>query len=214
MKASFGQGILIEGEALPSAPGSGWWVQIFALMNGKLTPLCAPISADGEFIGEEVQTYQPSPMFRGQQPQTISHDGLKFRMWTGNFSIFYGVMIDWIQGRVHPESTCYRMTSQGRVSACRYKVEADPARGKEVTFVRLFAEPDEAFTPKHVVIKPESKIDYVEAEVPVSWSEDQNNISFGVSNSGKVWLHIKIDGQDGWISGEEDFQAVGLSLAG
>jgi len=25
-------------------------------------------------------------------------------------------------------------------------------------------------------------------------------IRFGASNSGKVWLHIKIDGQDGWIS--------------
>lgn len=64
-------------------------------------------------------------------------------------------------------------------------------RGKDLTFVRLFSEPDETFTPKHVVIKPESKIDYVEAKVPIFWSEDPRNISFGVSNSGKVWLHSK-----------------------
>jgi hypothetical protein len=29
-----------------------------------------------------------------------------------------------------------------------------------------------------------------------------------------VWIHVKIDGQDGWISGEEDFEAVGLPQAG
>jgi hypothetical protein len=27
-------------------------------------------------------------------------------------------------------------------------------------------------------------------------------------------IHVKIDGQDGWISGEEDFEAVGLPGAG
>ncbi len=36
----------------------------------------------------------------------------------------------------------------------------------------------------------------------------------GVSDSNKVWLRIKVDGQDGWVSGEEDFEAVGLPQAG
>jgi hypothetical protein len=39
-------------------------------------------------------------------------------------------------------------------------------------------------------------------------------VTFGVSDPGKVWIHVKIDGQDGWISGEEDFEAVGLPQAG
>jgi hypothetical protein len=43
---------------------------------------------------------------------------------------------------------------------------------------------------------------------------DQDDISFGVSNPGKVWLHVKIDGHEGWIVGEEDFDAVGLPQAG
>jgi len=38
--------------------------------------------------------------------------------------------------------------------------------------------------------------------------------SVGVSDPSKVWIHVKIDGQDGWISGEEDFEAVGLPGAG
>ena len=212
LKASFGKGILVEGGELPSAPNGGWWIQVFGLMNGKLTPLSGALRTDGAFLGEHVESYQPTPMLRGQQPQAVSHDVLKFRVWTGNVSIIYGVMIDWIQGRVRPEWTC--LTAQGQPAACRYPIEASPARGREMTFVRLFPEPENGFTPKHVVVKPGSKIDYLEAEASVSWSTDQDNVSFGVADPGKVWIHVKIDGQDGWISGEEDFEAVGLPGAG
>lgn len=214
LKARFGRAILVDGAALPSAPNSGWWVQVFGLVNGKLSALGAPMSTEGDFMGEEVDTYQPSSLFRGQQPQTISRDVLNFRVWTGNFSIIYAVMIDWVQGTVRPAWICSRMTAKGQISACRYKVEASPVRAKEMSFVRLFPEPEDGATPKHVVIKPESHIDYLEAEIAVSWSADQNNISFSVCGSGLVWLHIRVDGQEGWISGEEDFQAVGLPQAG
>jgi len=212
LKASFGQGILIEGGELPSAPNGGWWIQIFGLMNGKLTPLSGAMRADGAFLGEKIESYQPSRMFRGQQPPTVSHDVLKFRVWTGNVNIVYGVIIDWIQGKVRPEWTC--LGAQGQLSGCHYQIEADPIREKEMTFVRLFPEPENGFTPKHVVVKPDSKIDYLEAEAFVSWSADQDNVSFGVSDPDKVWIHVKIDGQDGWISGQEDFDAVGLPQAG
>ena len=212
LKASFGQGILIDGGELPSAPNGGWWIQIFGLINGKLTPLSGAMRADGAFLGEKIESYQPSRMFRGQQPPTVSHDVLKFRVWTGNVNIVYGVIIDWIQGKVRPEWTC--LGAQGQLSGCHYQIEADPIREKEMTFVRLFPEPENGFTPKHVVVKPDSKIDYLEAEAFVSWSADQDNVSFGVSDPDKVWIHVKIDGQDGWISGQEDFDAVGLPQAG
>jgi hypothetical protein len=139
---------------------------------------------------------------------------LKFRLWTGSFSIYYNLVVDWIQGKVRPEWICSQRTSKGPSSACRYKVEVEAHRGSELTFVRLFSEPDEGFTPKHAVIKPDSKIEFIEAQLAVSWSSDQDNISFGVANSDKIWLHIKVDGQDGWITSEEDFEALGLSMAG
>jgi hypothetical protein len=214
LKTNFGHGILIEGGSLPSAPNGGWWVQVFGLFNGKLVSFSPEISADGEFLGEDVATFEATAMFRGQQPQQVSHDVLKFRAWTGNFAIEYNIIIDWMQGKVRPEWICSQLTSKGRSSACRYKVQADPHPVGEMTFVRLFGEPDEGFTPKHVVIKPESKIEFIEAQAPVFWSIEQNNASFGVSDSEKIWLHIKVDGQDGWISGEEDFEAVGLPQSG
>jgi len=214
LKGKFGQGILVDGMSLPSAPGSGWWVQLFGLFDKKLVPFSPVISTDGEFVGEDVSTFTPSAMFRGQQMQPVSHDLLKFRLWTGSFSIYYNLVVDWIQGKVRPEWICSQRTSKGPSSACRYKVEVEAHRGNEMTFVRLFSEPDEGFTPKHAVIKPDSKIEFIEAQLAVSWSSDQNNISFGVANSDQIWLHIKVDGQDGWITSEEDFEALGLSMAG
>jgi hypothetical protein len=214
LRTKFGQGILVEGSSLPSDPRSGWWVQAFGLFDRKLVPFSAPISTDGEFLGEDVSTYQPSTVFRGQQQPPVSHDVLKFRMWTGNFNIHYSVIIDWLQAKVRPEWICSQMTSKGRSSACRYQVDAESNQNSELSFVRLFGEPDEGFTPKHLVIKPESKIEFIEAQAAVGWNTDQNNASFGVDNSEKIWLHIKVDGQDGWISGEEDFEAVGLPQSG
>ena len=212
LKASLGQGILVEGGELPSVPQGGWWIQVFGLINGKLTPLSGAVSAAGAFLGEQVETSQPSRTFWGQQPYAVSDDVLKFRVWTGNVSIFYDVKIDWIQGKLRPEWTC--INTQGQIYACRYQIEADPERGKEMTFVRLFPEAQDGSVPKHVVVKPDSKIEYFEAEALVSWSAYQDNVSFEVPDPGKVWIHVKIDGQDGWISGEEDFEAVGLPGAG
>jgi hypothetical protein len=218
-KTQYGHGILVDGGWLPSAPNSGWWVQLFGLFNGKLVSFGEPISTDGDYLGEAVLTYEPTAIFRGQTVQPVSHDVLRFKEWTGNFFIIYDVIIDWMQAKARPAWTCQQMTSPGPGSACRYKVEAEPVRGKDLTFVRLFAEPDAGFTPKHVVIKPESNIEYIEAQVPVVWTTTENNASFGVSIShsapgSEMWLHIKVDGQDGWISGEEDFEAIGLPQAG
>ena len=212
LKANFGQGILVEGGELPSPPQGGWWIQVFGLINGKLIPLGGAVSADGAFLGEQVDTYQPSRTFWAQQPHALSDDVLKFRVWTGNVSLFYDVKIDWIQGRLRPAWTC--LNTQGQIYACRYQIEASPARGKEMTFVRLFPEAQDGSVPKHIVVKPDAKIEYLEVEALVSWRPYKDNVSFEVTDPDEVWIHVKIDGEDGWISGEEDFEAVGLPGAG
>ena len=215
LKTTLGRGLLLSGAYEPSTPNGGWWVQVYGLLNNKLAAISSPLFAEGDFLGEAVDSYQPTPMIRGQQPHTVTRDVLNFRVWTGNFNITYGVQIDWIQGALRPAWACSRTGSKGPVSACRYKVQADRvSTGAEMTFVRLFPEPADGLTPTHLVVKPDSKIEYVEAEIPMSWSSDPNHINFGVQDMTKIWLHVKIDGQDGWISGEEDFEAVGLPQAG
>jgi hypothetical protein len=220
--ADGGDGILIEGLELPSAPNSGTWVQLFARPWGStqqpLKSFGPPISADGEFTGIAVDHRRDAPKPSRPGATVIPlHDVMQFKIWTGNFDIEYAALINWITGRIEPAMRCLRTTAKGQVERCDYAIHVDAQRdSKELTFVRLFTEPEEGFgTPEHVVIKPDSKIEYLTAEVPVTWQADPKNVFISAQpNDGEMWLKIRIDGKEGWIHTQEDFQAVGLPQSG
>lgn len=216
-----GSGIVISGMDLPSAPDSGGWIQVFAFKYGRdkygadpslFGPFGPPIYVTGEFLGTETDSYQPTPLFKGASQETVSYDALKFSVWTGNFKITYPVRINWITGHLEPAWKCIETTSKGQVERCSYPVAAEAHREDQPTFVRLFPEADDGFTAKHVIIQSQTKIEFLEARVPMAWSEDQKSISFGVN--GDMWLKVRIDGVEGWIHSQEDFEAVGLPQSG
>jgi hypothetical protein len=214
-----GAGILIHGSEEPSAPDSGGWVQVFgfkygsgkyasdATLFGSFGP---PIMITGSFLGTDTDSLRPTPVSGASA--TVMRDVLKFKVWTGNFSIVYPVLVNWISGKLEPAWRCIETTSKGQVERCSYPIMAEGHRDEQPTFVRLFPEPDEGFTPKHVVVQPQAKVEYLEARVPVVWSGDATAISFSVN--GDVWIKVRIDGSEGWIHSEEDFEAVGLPQAG
>ncbi len=216
-----GSGIIISGMDEPSAPDSGGWMQVYAFRYGRdkygadpslFGPFGPPIYVTGDFLGVETDSYQATPVFKGAAPQTVSYDALKFSVWTGNFKINYLVRINWITGHLEPAWKCLETTSKGRVERCSYPVSAEAHREDQPTFVRLFPEADDGFTPKHVIIQPQTKVEFVEARVPMTWSEDEKSITF--SANGDMWLKVRIDGVEGWIHSEEDFEAVGLPQSG
>jgi len=221
-KTGQGGGILIHGYDLPSAPNSGGWVQVFGYKYGRdkygaddslFGPFGPPISIYGEFLEVGTDSSSPTPTTAGGVTVTVMHDVLKFRLWTGNFNIVYPVLINWITGTLQPAARCTESTSRGRVERCSYPINVEDAhRENQATFVRLFPEADDGFTPKHVIVQPQSKVEFLEARMPVSWNQDDKSISFGVN--GDTWLKVRIDGVEGWIHSEEDFDAVGLPQAG
>ena len=84
---------------------------------------------------------------------------------------------------------------------------------KALPFVRLRREADESTgVTQHVVVKRDSKAEFLGAEAEVVEKENAGNVSLGVSDD--VWLKIRIDGREGWIHTQEDFQAIGLPQAG
>ena len=218
-----GGGILIHGMDLPSAPGSGGWLQVFGYKYGHdkygqdetlFGPFGPPIMVDGEFLDVSSDSLRPTPASFGGVTVTVMHDFLRFRLWTGNFHIVYPVLINWITGKLQPAALCPEMTSKGQVDRCTYPVSVEDAvRATQPTFVRLFPEADDGgSTPKHVIVQPQSKIEYLEARVPVGWNQDTESIYF--SFDGDIWLKIRIDGLEGWIHTQEDFDAVGLPQSG
>jgi hypothetical protein len=213
-----GGGILIHGMDLPSAPDSGGWVRVFGYTYGRSAYGADPSLftsfglVQGEYLDLAVDPSKAAPAASGGATVTVMHDVLRFRLWTGNFSIVYPVLINWITGKLQPAWRCLETTSKGPVERCSYAVTVEARRDSQPTFVRLFPEPDEGFIPKHVIVQPQSRIEYLEARVPVAWSEDRSGISF-LAN-GDTWMKVRIDGREGWIHTEEDFEAVGLPLAG
>jgi len=222
LNTSQGGGILIHGYDLPSAPGSGGWVQLFGFRYGRdkygvdsslFGSFGPPIMVDGEFLDIGTDPARTPPPVPSGVTVTVMHDVLKFRLWTGNFNIVYPVLINWITGRLEPAWRCLESTSKGTVNRCSYAISVDEAaRQDKPTFVRLFPEPDDGFKPNHVIVQPQSKIEYLEARVPVGWNQNAGSIYF--SFDGDKWLKVRIDGQEGWIHAQEDFDAVGLPESG
>lgn len=216
-----GSGILVHGMELPSAPDSGGWVQVFGFKYGRdkyatdeslFGPFGPPILIDGEFLDIGTDSFRPTPTSLGGTTTTVMNDVLKFRVWTGNFNIVYPVLINWITGKLQPAWRCIETTSRGQVERCSYPITVEAHRDNQLTFVRLFPEADDGFTPKHVIVQPQSKIEYLEARTPVTWNEDAKAISFSIN--GDVWIKVRIDGLEGWIHSQEDFDAVGLPQSG
>jgi hypothetical protein len=210
LSASNGTGLLISTECLPSAPLSGGPWQLFGVVNGKLVPFGKPLITEGEMLG-----LVPGAVSKNGKTALIRPDVIEFRVWTGNFFVIVPVRVDWMQGKWMPAQRCFRQTGHGMAEAgCDMRVETERRPSEqELTFVRLFEEADEYFgTPAHVVIKKDSKIEFLAARALVSWREATSVISLDVS--GDVWLKVRIDGKEGWIHTQEDFNAIGLPQTG
>jgi hypothetical protein len=213
-----GRWLLITYGTLPSDPLGGESWQVFGLFAGppsapragRLVPFSKPIFAEGQLIngkpGEKVVETSREPKLQG--------DLLHFRVWAGNFFVIIPLRILWFQNTIGPAWRCVKTTARGPRPICEVKVEVDrPVAVEEMTFVRLFPEADEGSgVARHVVVKKESKIDFLAAEAEVLWTEQADGVSLGVSDD--VWLKVRIDGREGWIHTQEDFQAVGLPQSG
>ena len=204
------KGLLITYGAIPSTPLGGLSWQVFGLFDTKLVSFSKPIYLEGDLINQEQseQTLKTSnePGFRGEV--------LHFRVWTGNFFAIVPVRVDWLQAKLMPAWQCQKMTSQGWLPLCRFRVETDRVpQEDELTFVRLYPAPDEEMgTAEHVVIKRDSAVEFLETEGELQWEEDDAGI--GLNVSGDLWLKVRIDGKEGWIHTQEDFDAIGLPQAG
>ena len=100
-----------------------------------------------------------------------------------------------------------------QIERCPYEVKVDAGDVVEQTFVRLYNETEDNGRPRHVVVQPGSRIEFLAAEAHVKWKQGARaaNLEFQPDD---VWLKIRVDGKEGWIHAQEDFVAVGLPFSG
>ena len=218
LRGSQGRGLLITYGVLPSTPLGGESWQVFgvfagppsAKLHGRLVPFSKPIFAEGQLItgkpGERIVETSQEPGLQG--------DVLRVRVWAGNFFVIIPLRILWFRNTIGPGWRCVKMTPRGPKPICPLSVEAErhPA-DEDMTFVRLRPEADENMgVAHHVVVKRDSKVEFLGVETEVVWKENADSVGLGVSDD--VWLKIRIDGREGWIHTQEDFQAIGLPQSG
>jgi hypothetical protein len=192
-----------------SAPEIREFWQVFGLRNGKLSPLGKPApigegAGGGPFRGVMMRTANGTVSVISQPDLTEVH------AWTGYFYVFVPLRVDWNHGGLAQGQRCMEMLGGGvKETGCDMRVEAarkPPA--EEYGFIRLFPEAhdfsDEA---GHVVVQKDSKVEVLGSRAITNWDESEDLIQ---PNFSDVWLHVSIDGQQGWIHGEEDFAAIGL----
>jgi len=197
-------GLLLTYGTLPSPPLGGQSWQVFGLFDGKLKPFSKPVWFDGDLMLEKTNGIARTSSEPKFQPEVV-----RAKIWGGNFFVLVPLRVDWLPAKMALAWRCSKPTPRGPRAICEYKVEADRVPSDEPqTFVRLFPEAEEGFTPAHVVVKRESKVEFLAAEAEIVWEEDAEEAYLKVSHD--PWLKVRIDGKEGWLHSEEDFSAIGL----
>ena len=203
-------GLLVTYSSLPSTPlgGSSW--QILGLFDDSLVPFSKAITLDGDLLGSPGD----STILHTVAEPGLDAEVINFKIWSGNFFVVYPVRVDFVLAKAMPAWRCTVMTPREIRTACSYRVVADRSPSTaELTFVRLFGEPAEnSGTPEHVVIRQASRIEILAAQGEIQWQEDADNV--GLNPGDDFWLKVRIDGKEGWIHTQEDFEAIGLPQAG
>ncbi len=207
-----GNGLLVgyDEYSEPSAPepeSSGFW------------QFSGPIQVQGGLLPVEAAT-KPQPPTPGALI-TAPSDLLYFKVWAGRFRLIYPLRIDWASGQLVPGETCGK-TPNGVVETCDYKVlpEEDRQIG-DTTFVRLCSSPNDACAkPEHAVVKTTSAVQLLLAHAQVQFDPGKPSGPSGdpkkaMDDAGginviskELWLKVRIDGKEGWIHSQEDFDAL------
>lgn len=219
-----GTGLLVgySFDSEPSAPEpepTSWW-QVFGVAEGKFKPFGAPVHVEGGLVDEDSVARTHS--YRSAGPLDSRGDTLQFRVWTGHFRLIFPVRVDWAEGKLTAAQDCKQTTAARAQEACQYKVLPEADIGGE-TFVSFCPSPnDQCDKPERVGVKTDSKVELVLAQVGMCLSEDVPSSSSGNIDrpmndarsisltTGELWLKVRIDGKEGWLHTEEDFDALGL----
>jgi len=178
----------------PSAPGSGEDYQIFGLNSlHQIVNISGIISTPEYKIAFLIPNYKaPIPV---SPQEKLAKPFLESEHWTGNFTVLFYNSI-YPDGFTYDESVSpyYFETTPVRIDTNEARQWRKRQKEDSLT-ITLFISPD-SDSSKVIEIRPVSSIQFLNAVRRDRW-----------------WLHIVIDGQQGYICGE-DFSKIGLPDAG
>lgn len=158
------QALVVGSGTTPSAPDACNQFVVLGLFDGKLAPFTEPFC-------EDVATMEQQS---AERTWKLKKDG-NFEVFeirrnnAGFFRVRIPIRVDFLMAKLLPARWCIRMGAPATLAEhCEFPVEAERTPQKEDSFVRLFPSAEEGATPKHVVVKPNSKIEFLAALAPNS----------------------------------------------
>jgi hypothetical protein len=193
-----GAGLILYYGVTPSAPSSGVSCQVFTLKGEHLVPLFSPLTVYG-------QIYE---LPHGSNPNSLKlFDGntMKFGVWTGWFEVIIPVKV---LDRLRVVPLHYYST----FDYSAFDVVVERRHSEEETFVRFFNDPEGSSIPRHVIIKKDTKVEFLWAYAKVSIGSGGAECVISIDEM--PWLKIRIDGKEGFVRDSEDLLALGIHPAG
>ncbi len=200
----------------PALPKESW--QVFGVVNGHIAPFGAVLPL-GRGTDITVGGAVAAVMIKGGievMPMASTAEVLAFRVWTGHFYALVPVRFDWPHGKWGEGEQCYA-TDNGtlRERGCIMHMEAVPEPrppDADTIYVHLFESPDGNLDNSvNVPISPDAHPEFLDMMAIVQWEAKGQRVECSFQD---LWLRIRIDGKEGWVKGQEAFDALGLPLAG
>lgn len=202
-----GQALIVDWAELPSAPDACATSVILGLFDDKLTPFSEP------FCEHVITDDRPGGTTKLKKDPKTGAEFFEVREHTGFYSVIIPVRVDFLMAKLLPVRSCIRLDAPEPLREyCEFPVEAERRPDKDETFVRLFPVADESATPKHIVVKPSSAVQFLFALAPNVLDRYGRWKLF--PHDELLWLKVRIDGVEGWVRAQEDLNALGLFLAG
>ena len=197
-KGHAGVGLILYYGIDPSAPSSGVSCQVFALKGDHLVSLFSPLTAYG-------QIYELPHGSNPNARRLFDGNTMRFGVWTGWFEVIVPVkVLDRL--RIVP---LHHYLTYGYDA---FDVRVERRHSEEETFVRFFKSPEISSIPRHVIIKKDTKIEFLLAYARISIGS--GSAQSVISTDRMPWLKVRIDGKEGYVRDAEDLLALGIQPAG
>lgn len=186
--------LLVMTQILPSAPGSGMHGQYFCFNTlNKFVPVTGLLSPHAD----DAQ----SQHFKIVRSERLKCYMIKLERWTGNYTVV-------LEYRMRLEGVISDYHSYFNYSSFPVRIDDNLARKErkdneyyyKTTIVKVYNKPDKESTLKKVNVKTESIIKFIDAS--------------RASQKDDWWIHVNIDGIEGYVTGWPDVPILGLPDAG
>lgn len=78
--------------------------------------------------------------------------------------------------------------------------------------VTLYPQPQEdPYAARQIPLRSNSALEFLAARARATWQNRGERFSCSFDD---LWLHVRIDGADGWVHSPADFAALGMPAAG